>query len=114
MWPVSTVALGLANAAIIIGGTVVLITAIGALLSIQGFENFVDKGIQRNSKDVFNGIAKPRSLPLLGVTVGMVVLGIVSCCDGFIWVLANISIIIGGMVGLITAIGGFALYSGSR
>ena len=99
---VSQVAKGLANAAIIVGGTTVLITAIGALLSIPYFSDFLSTGI-KSTKDVFNGLYEI-AIPIGVLSAYMVVIGLISpatMASG----LAGFAIVIGGTVALITAIG---------
>ena len=101
--PVSTVALGLANASIIIGGTDMLITAIGALLSIPGFENFADKGIE-SVKNVFTSIEEI-ALPLAGTSALIVGLGFATPAT-VLSGLEGLALVIGGLELVFLALGG--------
>ena len=99
---VSQVSKGLANAAIIIGGTTVVITAIGALLSIPYFTDFLSTGIT-SVVDTFNGlydIAVPIGL-LSAYLVAIKMISPSTILTG----LAGFALVIGGTVALITAIG---------
>ena len=99
---VSDVSKGLANAAIIVGGTTVLITAIGALLTIPGFSDFLSTGIT-STVDTFNGLYDI-AVPIGLLSAYMVVIGLIS--PGIIASgLAGFAIVIGGTVALVTAIG---------
>ena len=99
---VSQVAKGLANAAIIIGGTTALITAIGALISIPYFSDFLSTGI-KSTQDTFNGLYDI-AVPIGILSAYMVVIGLVSPATIALG-LAGFAIVIGGAVTLITAIG---------
>lgn len=99
---VGNIAKGFAGFAIVAGGTAALVTAIGALLSIPGFDNFLSTGIA-SLKDVFNGlydIAIPIGLTSALITaLGFVSPGVI--LSGF----GGFAIIIGGTTALVTAIG---------
>ena len=99
---VSQVAKGLANAAIIVGGTSVLITAIGALMSIPYFSDFLSTGI-KSVTDTFNGLYEI-AIPIGILSAYMVVIGLISPATIALG-LAGFAIVIGGTVALITAIG---------
>ena len=99
---VGTVAKGLANAAIVIGGTTVLITAVGALLSIPYFSDFLSHGIT-SVIATFNGLYDI-AIPIGILSAYMAVMGLVS--PGTIALgLAGFAIVIAGTVALITGIG---------
>ena len=99
---VSEVALGLANAAIIVGGTTVLITAIGALLTIPGFSDFLSTGI-KSVTDTFNGLYDI-AVPIGLLSAYMVVIGFISPSTIALG-LAGFAIVVGGAVAVVTAIG---------
>lgn len=99
---VSDVAKGLANTAIIIGGTTVLITAIGALMSIPYFGDFLSTGI-KNVTDTFNGLYDI-AVPIGILSAYMVLIGLISPATIALG-LAGFAIVIGGTVALVTAIG---------
>ena len=99
---VSQVAKGLANTAIIVGGTTVLITAIGALMSIPYFSDFLSTGIT-SVTNVFNGLYDI-AIPIGILSAYMVVIGLISPATIALG-LAGFAIVIGGTVALITAIG---------
>ena len=97
-----TVLKGLADMALIIGGAAAVVTAIGLLMQIPGFEQTVKSGITAIGI-VFNGLGSI-VLPLTAVSAGVVQLGkigVASVAKGF----ADLAIIIGGTSVLITAIG---------
>ena len=99
---VSQVAKGLANAAIIVGGTSVLITAIGALMTIPHFSDFLSTGIT-SVTEAFNGLYEI-AIPIGVLSAYMVVIGLVSPATMALG-LAGFAIVIGGTVALVTAIG---------
>ena len=99
---VSQVAKGLANTAIIVGGTTVLITAIGALMSIPYFSEFLSTGIT-SVVDTFNGLYEI-AIPIGILSAYMVVIGLISPATIALG-LAGFAIVIGGTVALVTAIG---------
>ena len=99
---VSTVAKGLADAAIVIGGTVALITAIGALLSIPHFSDFLSRGIT-STVATFNGLYEI-AVPIGILSAYMAVAGLISPATIALG-LAGFAIVIGGTVALVTAIG---------
>ena len=99
---VGTVAKGLANAAIVIGGTTVLITAIGALLSIPHFSDFLSHGI-KSVVDTFNGLYEI-AIPIGLLSAYMAVVGLVSPATIALG-LAGFAIVIAGTVALVTAVG---------
>ena len=99
---VSTVAKGLANAAIVVAGTTVLITAIGAFMSIPYLDGFLKTGIT-SVTDAFNGLYAI-AIPIVALSAYMVAVGFASpglVASG----LAGFAIIIGGTEVLIVAIG---------
>lgn len=102
---IASVAIGLADLAIVIIGTTAVVTAIGALMQIKGFQQSLDSGIANMIK-VFNGISEI-CLPLLGVTAGLALLGFTGAAGvGAIVVgLADMALVIGGMEVVLAAIG---------
>ena len=99
---VSQVAKGLANTAIIVGGTATLITAIGALMTIPYFSDFLSTGIT-SVVDTFNGLYDI-AVPIGMLSAYMVVIGLISPATIALG-LAGFAIVIGGTVALVTAIG---------
>ncbi len=99
---VSNIAQGLAGFAIIVGGTSVLVTAIGALLSIPYFGNFLSTGIE-SLKATFNGLYEI-AIPIGLLSAYMLVLGFISPAPIALG-LAGFAIIIAGAVAVVTAIG---------
>ncbi len=91
----ATIALGLAGFAIVIGGTMALVTAIGALLSIPGFDDFLSTGIT-SIQDTFNGLYEI-ALPIGTLSALLIALGI-----------ATPAVILSGLAGFALVIGGFA------
>ena len=97
-----TVLKGMADMAIIIAGAVVLITAIGAFVSIPYFDEFLKTGITSVTK-VFKGLWDI-AIPIVATSAYVVVLGKIgvgTVAKG----LADMAIIIGGAVAIITAVG---------
>lgn len=97
-----TVLKGLADIAIIVGGVITLIEAIGLLMQIPGFEQTAKKGIKAVGI-VFSGLGDV-ILPLAAVSAGVVLLSktkATQIADGF----ASFAIVVGGTSVLITAIG---------
>lgn len=99
---VGTIAKGFANFAIIIAGVPVLLTAVGALMSIPYFGTFLSTGIE-SVKAVFNGLYDV-AIPIGLLSVLMIALGIATpyvILSGF----AGFALIVGGTTVLLTAIG---------
>ena len=97
-----TVLKGLADLAIIVGGLTLLITAIGLLMKIPGFERTIKQGVKAVGI-VFQGLWDI-ALPLVGASAVIVILGkigVTSVLGG----LAGMALIIGGLTVLVTAIG---------
>ncbi len=93
---VKTIAKGFADFAIIVGGIPVLVTAIGALMSIPYFSDFASTGVSVLTQ-VFNGLYEI-ALPI-GVLSGMlVVLG-----------LATPAVILSGLAGFALVVGGLSV-----
>ena len=93
---------GFANFAIVMGGTSVLITAIGALLAIPYFSGFLSGGIE-SLKSMFNGLWEV-AVPIGALSTLMVVLGFVS--PGVVALgLAGFAIVIGGFAAVLVALG---------
>lgn len=99
---VATVAKGFADLAIIIGGTSVLITAIGAFVSIPYFGSFLNTGIESVTK-VFKGLQEIM-LPLVEVSALMLVLGLATPAT-MLSGLVGFAIIIGGVETVVIALG---------
>ena len=100
---VKTIAKGLANIAIILGGMEVLVTAMGALVSIPYFSTFLNKGVSVVS-GITNVLKSMADFKLGIALLGLVVFGLVpvsTVAKG----LANLAIVFGGMELLITAMG---------
>lgn len=99
---VGNIAKGFAGFAIIVGGTSVLVTAIGALLSIPHFGGFLSTGIE-SLKSAFEGLYEI-AIPIGLLSAYMIVLGFISPAPIALG-LAGFAIIMAGTVGVITAIG---------
>lgn len=99
---VATTAKGFADLAIVIGGTSVLITAIGALMSIPSFSDFLAAGVQ-SVVDVFNGLWQV-ALPIGTLSAALVVLGIASPAT-ILSGLAGFALVIGGVELVLVALG---------
>ena len=99
---VATVAKGFGDFAIIVGGASVLITAIGAFISIPYFSDFLATGID-SVVSVFKGLQEV-ALPIGVLSAIMVALGIVS--PGVILSgLAGFALVIGGVELVLVALG---------
>ena len=99
----ATIALGLAGFAIIIAGTVAVVTAIGALMAIPYFQGFLSSGIE-SLKSMFNGLWEVAT-PIGALSALLIVLGFVSpavVLSG----LAGFALIIGGFAAVLVALGG--------
>ena len=99
---VSTVSTGLANAAIVIGGVTVVITAVGALLSVSSLSDFLSNGIQ-SVVATFNGLCEI-AVPIGLLSAYMAAVGLASpatMASG----LAGFAIVIAGTEVVITAVG---------
>ena len=97
-----TILKGLAEIAIIVAGTEAIIIATGAILSIPGFEDFLEKGIE-GLKKTFKGIGSV-ALELIGVSAAIVKLGnigVKTAAKG----LADLAIIIAGTEAVILVTG---------
>jgi len=93
---IPTVAKGLVNMAIIVDGIPIVITAIGALISIPYFSGFLSTGI-KSVQEVFKGLGEV-ALPI-GILSGILIgLG-----------LATPALIISGLAGFALVIGGLSL-----
>ena len=93
---------GLATVAAILGGTVVLVEAVGALMSVPGFKDFLSTGIQA-IVDTFEGIQKV-IIPIAALTGLSYIasLGSSTILPG----VGVLALIIGGLDVLVLAIGG--------
>jgi hypothetical protein len=94
---------GLAGMASIMGGTTLIITAVGAIMSIPTFDTFLETGITA-MKDTFNGI-REILLPLSVVTGLVVALGFVTPATVILG-LEGLALVIGGFELVMAAIGG--------
>lgn len=101
---IKTILKGLADFALIVGGVVGVILALGAIMQIPGVQNTVQLGITV-VKDVFSGIGEV-ILPIAAVGAAMYLLGghakILNMLKGF----ADIALVLDGVPLLITALGG--------
>lgn len=107
---VKTILKGLADFAIIVGGVVGVILALGALMEIPGWKDAVTTGIDIVIK-VFGGIGQV-ILPIASVGAAMYLLGnyaqIMEMLKGF----ANIALILDGVPLVVTALGGLLAIPG--
>lgn len=106
---IATVAKGLAGMAMIIDGVPAVITALGALMSIPGFQDFASTGISVMQK-VFTGIGDV-ALQLAGTAGAIVLLGFASpgvAASG----LAGFAIIVDGVALVIGSLGALAQIPG--
>lgn len=97
------VAKGLADAAIIIGGTVGLVTAIGGFMQIPNIDKVMTDGLDAVKK-TFTGIAEV-AVPIGTAGAAIVAMGALVSPATAAKGLADMAIIIGGVEGVITAIG---------
>ena len=95
---------GMAQLAVLIGGVVLFVQALGLLTRIPGFKENITTGIDA-LVTTFWGIAKI-AVPLAGFTAVTVLLGSVSSIKTIAIGLANFAIVIGGLELLVIAIGG--------
>lgn len=99
--PVKTAASGIANLALILGGLDVLVTAMGALDSIEGFDDFLNRGVETINK-IFGVLQSMFDISILG-TIGAI------SAFGFVPIpvtlsgLGNLALVLGGMTGIISA-----------
>lgn len=93
---VSSVAKGLAGMAIILDGIPIVITALGALLSIPYFSEFLGTGVE-SVKSVFNGLGEV-ALPIGVLSAILIGLGI-----------ATPGVILSGLIGFAAVIGGLEI-----
>lgn len=104
---ISTVAKGLANMAIVLGGTEAVITAIGALMSIPGFSEFAAKGVEELTT-VFRGLYDIAG-PIGAMSTLITGLGFASEVGGggvIVMGVLGFAEIVGGLEVLLTALGG--------
>ena len=99
---VAEFAKGLADLAIVISGTSILITAIGALMSIPSFSDFLSTGIESVTK-LFNGLWEI-ALPLGVLSAGIVVLGFVNP-SVLAMGIAGFAIVVVGLEAVLIALG---------
>lgn len=97
-----TVLKGIADVALIVGGMVAIVTAIGLLTKIPGFNEIISSGIDAVVK-VFSGIGQI-FLPLAGVSAGMAILGTIGVAPLALG-LADLAIVIIGTEAIILAAG---------
>ena len=99
---IATVAKGFAGFAVIIGGSTVLLTAIGALMSIPYFTDFLSTGVA-SVVSAFNGLWKV-AVPIGALSALLIALGIASpalILSG----LAGFALVIGGVELILVALG---------
>lgn len=106
---VKTVLKGMADVALIIGGTIVIIEAVGLISKIPMVEELADSGIDL-LKTIFNGIGSI-ALPLTYMSALMGVMGSLGVAT-FAKGLADLAIIIGGTTAIVMAYGGLASIQG--
>ena len=94
---------GMAQLAVVVGGAVLFVEALGLLTRIPGFKENITTGIDA-LVDTFWGIAKI-AVPLAGFTAATVLLGSVSSIKTMAIGLANLAIVIGGLEVAVVAIG---------
>ena len=99
---VAEFAKGLADLAIVISGTSILITAIGALMSIPSFSDFLSTGIESVTK-LFNGLWEI-AVPLGVLSAGIVVLGFVNP-SVLAMGIAGFAIVVVGLEAVLIALG---------
>lgn len=106
---ISTIVKGLADMAIIIGGTTALITALGALISIPHFKDFANNGVDI-TVSVFKGLNKI-FVPLVEMSALIIGLGIadpILIASG----LAGLAIIIAGLEAIVVGLGALRSING--
>lgn len=99
---VSTFAKGLADFAIIVGGIEGVVLAVGAVMSIKGFKNFLSTGIT-TIQTTFKKIGEI-FLPLVGLSAMIGIMGAIGV-SVFAKGLADLAIVILGTEAVITAVG---------
>ena len=97
-----TVAKGLADVAIIIGGAIAIVTAVGLLTKIPGFEETAGRGLDQIIA-VFKGIGSI-ALELAGTAAAVVALGMIGVATVAKGI-ADMAIILVGIPAAITAVG---------
>ena len=106
---VETVGKGLANMGIVVDGIPAVITALGGLMSIPGFSDFLTAGVS-SVIEVFKGIGSV-GVELAGVCTAAVIMGqfdISAVAQG----LGAIGLVIGGMEVILIALGGLMQLEG--
>ena len=98
----ATVTAGFAGFAVIIGGTEVLLTAIGALMTIPGFSDFLATGI-KSVQDMVNGLYEV-AVPIGVLSAYLVVLGWASP-TAILLGLEGFALVIGGFTAVLVALG---------
>jgi len=99
---VKRIAKGFADLAIILAGVPAVITAVGALMSIPGFEDFLGTGVS-SIKTAFTGLSDV-ALQIAVASVGIALLGkvgISTVLQGFV----SLAAILAGVPAVITAVG---------
>lgn len=102
---VKTVLKGLAELAIIVGGVVALIEALGLVMKIPGAKETAEQGCEM-LKIVFKGIGSV-ILPLTAISAGIIAMGKFVKPTEVVKGFADFAIIVGGIELLVTAIGAF-------
>jgi len=106
---VATISKGFADLAIILGGVTVLLTAIGAFISIPNFETFLTVGIDSVKRAILGLSEVGTQLALF--SAGIIVLGIASPAT-ILSGLAGFASIIGGLELILVALGALAQIPG--
>ena len=106
---VKTILTGIADVALVVGGTVALISAIGLLTKIPGFNDVVSSGIGAVKK-VFLGIGEI-IIPLGIVSAGMALMGSMGVANMALG-LADLAIVILGTEVIMLAVGAISKLSG--
>lgn len=107
---VKTILKGLADFAILVGGVVGVILALGALMEIPGWKDAVTTGIDIVIK-VFGGIGQV-ILPIASVGAAMYLLGNYAQIQSMLKGFANIALILDGVPLVVTALGGLLAIPG--
>lgn len=95
---------GIGNFAILLGGMQLLITAMGAINSISGFDDFLNNGVETISKigNVLKMLGSPQILLAMGAIEGI---GLIGGPATSLSGIAGLAVLIGGLGAIITAFG---------
>lgn len=100
---VKTILKGLADLAIIVGGVVALVEALGLLTRIPGFQENITTGLSA-LEQTFIGLTKV-AIPLAGYSAAMATMGTKLKVSDMAKGLADLAIVIGGIEAVVTVIG---------